>query len=123
MTGKLLLLTLVSVSLSAIAQIVLKTGVSTPRFGAGFAGDGVAAALAVLINPFVVAGLGLYFLGALVWLAVLSKVEVSVAYPFVGLGFLLTLALAWLFLGENVGAIRVLGTAMVAIGVCLVSLS
>jgi len=124
MGPKLLLLTLVSVSLSAIAQITLKAGMSSPKLAASLAGGDLApAVLAAIGRPCVVAGLGLYFLGALVWLGVLSQVDVSVAYPFVGFGFLLTAAFAALFLGEEVGLLRLLGTGMIAAGVYLVAQS
>ena len=124
MTAKLLLLTLISVSLSAAAQIALKAGMSGPKVVTALAsGDQRAMILAAAGSPYVALGLALYAFGAVVWLAVLSRVDVSVAYPFVGLGFLLTTAWAALFLGENVNLVRLIGTGMIAAGICLVAQS
>jgi len=52
---------------------------------------------------------------------VLNRVPVSFAYPFVGLGFILTAVLAWTLLGEGVSAGRALGTLLVALGVVLIA--
>jgi drug/metabolite transporter (DMT)-like permease len=119
-----LVLTLVSVALSAVAQVAMKAGMSRPPMRAALAtGDHLATALAAASNPFLVAGFGLYFIGALVWLLVLSRVDVSVAYPFVSLGFLLTAGLAALLLGESISAERLLGIFLVTVGVYVVARS
>jgi len=116
-----LLLILVSVCMSACAQILLKVGM-TPS-GNGPDATLMATALRVLLNPWVIGGLGLYFLGAVVWLSVLSRVEVSYAYPFVGLGFIATMILGTIFLGEHVGPIRVVGSLLIVSGIVLVARS
>ena len=59
--------------------------------------------------------------GYLIWLVVLNRVAVSFAYPFVGLGFVLTAFLAWALLGEGLTAYRALGTLLVTLGVVLIA--
>jgi drug/metabolite transporter (DMT)-like permease len=124
MAARTLLLILLSVCLSSIAQLTLKTGMSSPRMAAALAGeDRLAAALTVATAPLVILGLALYGIGAVVWLFVLAKTDVSVAYPFVGLGFIVTMAFGAAMLGEQVGALRLLGTLLVGVGVYLVARS
>lgn len=124
MTIKILALVLASVAMSALAQILLKFGMSSPVVQQALALDRRAeAALAILASPGVAGGLALYGLGAMVWLFVLARVDVSQAYPFVGLGFLVTMALGALLLGEQVGPVRILGTVLVAVGTVLVARS
>ena len=82
-----LILILVSVTLSAVAQIAFKFGVSSDP------GDGARALLgplAKLVTPGVLVGLGLYAIGTILWLTALGRVDLSQAYPFVGVGFALT---------------------------------
>ena len=55
----------------------------------------------------------LYGLGALVWLSVLSRVQVSLAYPFVSISFLITTALAVAFMGEPLTRPMVIGTLLI----------
>ncbi|MBP2299253.1 EamA family transporter [Azospirillum picis] len=117
-------LILLSVTLSALAQISLKIGMSSPAVSTALAqGDTARIALSVMATPHVLTGLGCYGLGMVVWLAVLAKVDVTMAYPFVGLGFLVTLGLGVLLLGEQVTATRLIGTLLVVLGVVLTAQS
>lgn len=123
MTAKILLLLIASVCLSSTAQIVLKTGMSRPSVTMAInSGSRVNAALAALLNIWVIGGLGLYFWAAVVWLFVLARIEVSMAYPFVGLGFILTMIMGKFVMGDSVTVTRVVGTLLISVGVVLVSL-
>lgn len=111
-----------SVAMATFAQVLLRHGMSRPAVQAALAqGEAVPAVLAIASAPSVVAGLALYGLGAMVWLLVLARIPVSVAYAFVALGFLLTMALGCLLLGEALTLRKLMGTALVAAGVWLVA--
>ncbi len=124
MSGRALALILVSVSLSAIAQIALKVGMGSDAarqammHGALWRGY-----LSLLLIPAVAAGLAAYGLSALLWLRVLAEVDVSRAYPFIALAIVLTMLLGALLLGEAVPALRVLGAAFVVIGIVMVGMN
>lgn len=122
MTRSTVLLILANVAMTSFAQIILKVGMSSPEVARVFsAGVRPAGVVGVLFHPWVMTGLVLYFAAALVWLLVLSKVDVSLAYPFVGLGFVVTMLLAWAFLGEVMTVTRVAGTFLIALGVVLLA--
>jgi multidrug transporter EmrE-like cation transporter len=124
MSVGLLGLILGSVLLSAIAQLVLKLGMSSTSVQQALGQhDALRAIWSVATNWQVVGGLGLYALGAVVWLLVLARAEVSFAYPFMGIGFIATMLLGWAVLGEALGAARLSGTLLVVAGVWLVSTS
>jgi Uncharacterised protein family UPF0546. len=120
---KTLLLAILSIVLSVTAQFSLKAGMS---------GEGIKAILAqpksfmtivfILLDKYVVGGFLLYGLGAVVWLGVLSKWEVSKAYPLVGFGFVFSVVVGYL-LGEQVTILRVIGVMMICVGVLLVGRS
>jgi multidrug transporter EmrE-like cation transporter len=111
-----------SVSCSALAQLALKHGMSTPSVQQGIAGgDAATVASAIAGSPTVWIGLCLYGLSALIWLFVLAKLDVSVAYAFVAFGFLLTMALGCIVLGEPFTARKLAGTGLVMLGVWLVA--
>jgi drug/metabolite transporter (DMT)-like permease len=113
---------LVSVTMSALAQIALKTGMASPRMAEAIAGGGVGRiAGAVLTQPFVLLGLAIYAAGVLIWLYVLTIVDVSKAYPFVSLGFIVTMILGATLLHEPLTATRIAGTLVVCCGVLLVA--
>jgi drug/metabolite transporter (DMT)-like permease len=121
MTLRLFLLILASVGLSALAQLALKVGTGAAAAGRA---QGVTGELGGLIqSPWVLAGLGLYGVGALLWLFVLGRAPLSLVYPFVGMGFILTMLAGALYLGEHVGLARGAGTMLIAIGCVLVARS
>jgi drug/metabolite transporter (DMT)-like permease len=120
---KTLIIAVLSVALSVAAQFSLKAGITGEEVKAILAQPlNLRAAVIVLTDKYVLGGFLLYGLGAIVWLAVLSKWDVSKAYPLVGLGFILTVIVGAL-LGEQVTVIRVIGVAMITVGVWLVASS
>jgi multidrug transporter EmrE-like cation transporter len=124
MTVNLLGLILGSVGMSAGAQFFLKLGMSSGPVRQALGQDSTLQAIwIVTTNWQVPAGLGLYGVGAAIWLLVLARVDLSFAYPFVGLGFIVTMALGWWVLDEPIGFARLAGTLLVVSGVWLVSSS
>ena len=122
MNRSTLLLIVANVALTSFAQIVLKAGMSAPEVVRALAGGVRLPAIAtVLVHPWIFVGLFLYGGAALVWLLVLSRVEVSLAYPFVGLGFVVTMLLAWAFLGESISVMRIACTLLIATGVVVLA--
>lgn len=122
MPVSVLLVILASVTMSAVAQILLKSGMSSFRIAQALeTGRPGQIAVEVWTSPWILGGLGLYFLGACIWLFALAKVQVSQAYPFVGIGFIITLVLGKLLMGDDVTSVRVAGTIMVAVGVALIA--
>ena len=105
------------VLLSSAAQIALKRGMAPPP-GADLSGTYAHA----LTSPMVWLGLGLYGLSTLLWLWVLSRLDVSLAYPLVSLGFVVTMAVGVLWLGEPFSWVRVGACTLIVIGVCLLAL-
>lgn len=75
----------------------------------------------VLTRPAVVVGLVLYALSAVCWLGVLSRLDLSYAYPIVSVSYALVPLLAWMFLNEQIPPLRWLGIVIVCIGVIVIS--
>lgn len=107
--------------MSAMAQVALKYGANNAARAA--AGEGAKSMFALLTSPFSLVGLTLYGLSALLWLRVLSLTDLSVAYAFVGLSFILTLAAGAWFFDERVTLMRVGGTLLISVGVLMVAAS
>lgn len=124
MRGMVLALALVSITLSALAQVALKAGMGGAGVRAAIAEGGAAGILrAVVLSPGVVGGLFLYGIGTLLWLAVLARAELSQAYPFVGLSFVLTAVLGYFIFADAMTPARIAGIALIVAGVVLVGRS
>ncbi|MEM8512400.1 multidrug transporter EmrE-like cation transporter [Massilia sp. MP_M2] len=116
-----LILIFSSVLISALAQIALKQGMSSSTVAVALEQGSTSAITAIATNPYVISGLSLYAVGAVLWLFVLARVEVSIAYPFVAFGFIVTMALAIVLLGEPLQPLRVVGTLLVMAGAVLIT--
>ncbi len=120
----ILLLIVVSVWLSALAQVCLKMGMSGGAVVSALNEGGIwQIAISIIQSGWVLTGFFLYGVGAILWLFVLARVEVSYAYPFVGIGFIFTMVLGKIFLGDQITAIRITGTLFVIIGLAMVARS
>jgi drug/metabolite transporter (DMT)-like permease len=110
---------LVSIMLSALAQLSMKIGMTRIREGGA---TGAELARQIALSPHVIGGLAMYGVGAVLWLAVLSRAPLSMAYPLVSLGFVFVSVLAWTVLGESLPLLRVAGIACILLGVAMVGL-
>jgi multidrug transporter EmrE-like cation transporter len=116
-----LFLILIGVVFNTDAQLLLKVGMSRiGHFEVSMAnlvpiGSQIATSLPII------SGLSCYVFSVLVWLVVLSRVEVSMAYPMMSLGYILTGMVAYAWLGEALGPMRLAGMVVIMIGVWMVS--
>lgn len=114
-------LILAGVLLNATAQIALKQGMrSIGRFGFRL-GNIMPIGLAVAANPFVLAGLACYVISVVVWLLVLSRVDVTYAYPLLSIGYIVTALAGRAFFAEHVGLTRWSGILVICVGVWLIT--
>ena len=113
------------VLLNAVAQLLLKAGTSSAGQISLAAGSQVlrrtAAGLAQ--HPSILGGLACYAISVVVWIVALSRVEVSIAYPMLSIGYVVNALLAWWLFGEDVNAQRWLGIGVIIVGVALVARS
>jgi len=112
MTSASLALILTSVLLNAAAQLLLKAGTNAMPLGWRLA-----------FEPHIVAGLALYAISVIAWIAALSRVPVSIAYPMVSLGYVVNAIAAWYLFGEALAPMRLAGTAVIVLGVLMVARS
>jgi multidrug transporter EmrE-like cation transporter len=112
---------LLGVLLNAVAQLALKAGMTrVGQFDFALA-NVVPIGWQVGTNPFVALGLFCYVVSVAVWLLVLSRVEVSLAYPMLSIGYVVNALIAWWFMGESLTATKIAGIAVICVGVWLLS--
>lgn len=116
-------LILFTVLTNAVAQILLKKGMLTMDGANTQPATILTTAFQIIFNPYVFAGLCVFVISMASHLFVLSKVELSFAYPFLSLAYVVVLAYAYYAFGENVGFVRVAGVALICAGTLLVAQS
>ena len=115
-------LILVSILTGVGGQTMIKLGMNGAR-NADLAPGAGALLLYAMRSPHVILGLAFYGVGALAWVLVLSRLDLSTAYPFLSLNFILVALVAWLFFGESIPAARWVGIALIAAGIIFVARS
>ncbi|MGH2775255.1 MAG: EamA family transporter [Actinomycetota bacterium] len=119
-----LMMLIVSVVFAVAGQFTLKTAMNeVGRIGAAEIAAPGHTITSALREPRLWLGLMLFGISAAFWLVVLSRVDLSVAYPFVGLSYIVVVLFSRLFLHEQVTALRWLGVVVVAIGIAIIGFS
>jgi multidrug transporter EmrE-like cation transporter len=113
------------VLLNAVAQLLLKAGASNSGVISLDAGSAVLwrTAVGLAQHPYILGGLACYVVSVIVWIVALSRVEVSIAYPMLSIGYVVNALLAWWLFKEDVNAQRWLGIGVIIVGVVLVARS
>jgi len=111
---------LISVLFSTVGQLLLKGGMNsmgevTLSFGQFFQ-----TLWRMIINPGVFFGLFIYGVGTIFWLAALSRAELSYAYPFASLSYVIMLVASWMMFDEKITLARIIGTVLICIGVLVI---
>jgi multidrug transporter EmrE-like cation transporter len=121
MKGPQLALILTGVLLNAIAQLLLKAGAGSLAGVELRAGNALLIAGRLLTSMPILAGLTCYVLSVVVWILALARVEVSVAYPMLSIGYVVNALAAWWLFGENLSGARLAGIGVILLGVWLVA--
>ncbi|HEX9570826.1 MAG TPA: SMR family transporter [Burkholderiales bacterium] len=116
-------LILTGVLLNAAAQLLLKAGTNAVGQFAFSAQNIVPVGLKLAFEPHIASGVACYVVSLVVWIMGLSRVEVSIAYPMLSIGYVLNALAAWYLFGESLTAQKLIGIAFIVAGVFLVARS
>ena len=118
-----LALVLTGVLLNAIAQLLLKAGAGSLAGVELRPANALLIAGRLVVSAPIIAGLACYALSVVLWILALVRVEVSVAYPMLSLGYVVNALAAWWLFGENLSGARLAGIGIILVGVWLVARS
>jgi drug/metabolite transporter (DMT)-like permease len=110
-----------AVSTAATGQLMLKHGMQLASARAAKSGGSLVVSAAT--SPWILLGLAVFGISAIAWLAALSRVPLSVAYPFNALGYLVILTASILILHERANLLTWAGSLLVVSGLVIVVLS
>ena len=127
-------LILLFICFGLVGQYLYKAGVASPEMSAIIDGlnrdwqtltqgqfiglwDMVVHSVQLVINPYCFMGLVCYAMSTVCWLAVLSKVDLSFAYPMISIGYVAVLLMSALGFGEEVTLLRWMGVLLIGVGI------
>lgn len=111
----------ITVLLTVYGQIVIKWQAALAGAMPAGGGDKLLFLLRLVLNPWVASGLFAAFLASLTWMAAMTKLPLSHAYPFMSLAFVLVMFLSAFIFHEPLTWPKVLGMACIAIGILISS--
>lgn len=114
-------LLLFAVVTAATGQVMLKHGMQLAS--ARVTHEGGSLALRAATSPWILLGLVVFGVSAIAWLTALSRVPLSVAYPFNALGYLVILTASILVLHERANVLTWVGSLLVVSGLLIVVLT
>jgi multidrug transporter EmrE-like cation transporter len=118
-----LALILTGVLLNAAAQLLLKAGARAISDVAFSFANGWTLVERIALNPPILGGLACYVVSVVFWILALSRVDVSIAYPMLSIGYIVTAMAGWLLFAESLSVTRVAGIFIIIAGVWLVARS
>jgi multidrug transporter EmrE-like cation transporter len=116
-------LVLAGVLLNAAAQLLLKAGTNAVGKFEFAAANAVPVGLKLAVEPHILGGIACYVISVVVWILALSRVEVSIAYPMLSIGYVVNAVAAYYLFGEAVTATRLVGIGIIILGVFIVARS
>jgi len=108
-----------TVLLTVYAQIAIKWQVLKAGAFPADPGDKIRFLAALLLNPWVVSALAAALLASISWMAAMTRLELSHAYPFMSLAFVLVMMCSAWFFSEPITTLKVIGIALVVLGIAI----
>jgi len=118
-----LLLALVTVTATAVSQAMLKHGMNNIGSISPSVSQVSDSARKIISEPYIVGGLVLIFIVFPLWLEVLARLPLSIAYPMVSMGYIVAIAIGALVFKESITSLKVIGMILIIMGIVALSQS
>lgn len=117
------LLLLTGVLLNAAAQLLIKAGTNHIGTFSFTVQNIIPIGWQAACSPYILTGLLFYVISVVLWIMVLSRVDVSFAYPMLSIGYIVNALVAYYWLGESLSFLRIAGILVIIAGVFLITRS
>jgi len=112
----IILLSILNSLLLVAGQLLWKAGMEGKEF------NSIERIIKIMFSPLILSGIFIYVLTTFLWLYILSKADISYAYPLTSMVHIIMLFCAIFIFKEQVFATRWIGVILITAGVCFVSL-
>ena len=113
---------LLAIFIGVVSQLIIKWQMSAFSFNDYETWqDKFALAFSMLLNPYIIISLILTLLAGVTWMIAMTKFEISYAYPYTLLGLVLVTIFSVIFFGESINTYKIIGIAMIILGIVLIS--
>ena len=112
---------LITIVLTVYGQLIVKWQVNLAGEFPSDSWDKVLFLGRLMLNPWIISSMVAALLASFTWIAALTQLELSYAYPFMGLTFIFVLMLSALMFQEALGWEKIMGVALIVAGITLSS--
>ena len=109
------------VMLNVAAQLLIKAGTNSIGFFEFSRENILPIGWKLATEPHIVGAMFCYALSVVIWILALSRVQVSIAYPLLSMGYVVNAAAAWWFFNETFNPAKVAGIGVIILGVIIIS--
>jgi drug/metabolite transporter (DMT)-like permease len=110
-----------TVSLTVYGQLIIKWRVTEAGALPGGSSSKIFYFGGLFIDPWIISTILATFIAGIFWMAAMTRLSLSVAYPFTSLAFVLVAIFNVIFMGDALNLYKILGTLLVVIGLCVVA--
>ena len=112
---------LFAILLNASGQLLLKVGSARISHLSFNLSNAIPMSMQVATSPHILLGLFCYVVSVIVWIGVLSRVDVTMAYPMLSIGYIFNAIIAHYWMGESITTARISGIFFILLGVYLIA--
>lgn len=112
---------LAGVMLNAAAQLLMKTGTNAVGYFDFSVANIVPVGWKLATEPHIIGAMICYVFGVVIWILALSRVQVSIAYPLLSMGYIVNAVAAWYLFNEAFSPAKVIGVGIIILGVIIIS--
>ncbi len=109
------------VMLNVAAQLLIKAGTNAIGYFEFSRDNVLPIGLRLATEPHIIGALFCYALSVVIWILALSRVQVSIAYPMLSMGYVVNAVAAWWLFNEAFNPTKVVGIGVIIFGVILIS--
>lgn len=111
----------IGVMLNVAAQLLIKAGTNNVGYFEFSPENILPVGWKLATEPYIIGAIALYALSVAIWILALSRVQVSIAYPLLSMGYVVNAVAAWWFFNETFNPAKVAGIGVIILGVIIIS--
>lgn len=115
------ILIVVGVLFNVAAQLLIKAGTNAVGYFEFSRENVLPIGWKLATEPHILGAMGCYAFGVVIWILALSRVQVSIAYPLLSLGYVVNAVAAWWLFNEAFNPAKVIGMGVIILGVIIIS--
>jgi len=111
----------VGVMLNVAAQLMIKAGTNSIGYFEFSRSNILPIGMRLVTEPHIIGAVACYVFSVVIWILALSRVQVSIAYPLLSMGYVANAVAAWWFFNESINPAKVAGISVIILGVVIIS--